>query len=137
MGAFSSIDIANTGVGFSKYWLDTIAHNLANMNTVRAGDEEPFRARMVVAQQLGGQLASTGSGVAVRAIVEQGGDAARVYEPDNPLADEEGYIVRPLVDLTAQMTDLIIAQRSYAANLRVMETGRDAYQAALRLGQAQ
>lgn len=135
MGAFSSIDIANTGVGFASYWLDTLAHNLANINTVRPGDEEPFRARVVVAQQLGAApFAATGSGIAVRGVLERGGEATETLDPDNPLADADGYVVLPVLDLAGQMTDLVLASRSYQVSARVMQTGREAYLAALRLG---
>lgn len=136
MSTFSGIDIANTGLGFNKYWLDTVSHNLANLNTVRPGDEEPFRARVVVAQQLGGEpFAPAGSGVAVGAVLEQGGDAPLVYAPDHPLADDDGYVVRAVVDLAAQMTDLLIAQRAYQTNARSMQSSKEAYEAALQIGQ--
>lgn len=136
MSAFSGIDIANTGLGFNKYWLDTVSHNLANTNTVRAGDDEPFRARVVVAQQLGSEpFAPAGSGVAVGAVLEQEGDAPLVYAPDHPLADADGYVVRPVVDLAAQMTDLMIAQRAYQTNARSMQSSKEAYEAALQIGQ--
>lgn len=135
MGAFTAIDVGRTGVGFSRYWMDTIAHNLANVSTVREPDAEPFRARMVVAQSLGGEITPTGSGVAVRALLEDGEDPARVHSPGHPLADADGYVTQPVVDLAGQMADLIVANRSYQANLRTIETGREAYQAALRIGQ--
>lgn len=133
---FSGMDIANTGMGFNKYWLDNVSHNLANLNTVRPGDEEPFRARVVIAQPLGdGPYAETGSGIGVRQVMEQEGEAALVYAPDHPLADEEGYVVRPVVDLAAQMTDLMIAQRSYQTNARSMQASKEAYETALQIGQ--
>jgi flagellar basal-body rod protein FlgC len=134
MSTFSGIDIANTGLGFNKYWLDTVAHNLANTNTLRPGDEDPFRARVVVAQPLDGPFAD-GSGVAVRDVLEQEGDPAMVYAPQHPLADEDGYLVRPVVDLAAQMTDLMIAQRAYQTNARSMQASKEAYEVALQIGQ--
>jgi flagellar basal-body rod protein FlgC len=135
MTTFSAMDIGRTGVGFSHYWIDTLAHNMANVSTVRGGDEEPFRARLVMAQPLDGPFATTGSGVAVRAVVEDGADPALTYDPDHPMAAEDGTVVQPVVDMAGQMTDLIIANRSYQANLRTVETAKEAYQAALRIGQ--
>lgn len=135
MGPFTAIDVGRTGVGFSRYWMDTVAHNLANLNTVREPDADPFRARLVVAGALGDDITPTGSGVAVRAIVEDAADPVRTYSPDHPLADEGGYVTRPVVDLAGQMADLMLANRTYQANLRTIETGREAYQAALRIGQ--
>lgn len=135
MTLFSAIDVGRTGVGFARYWMDTVAHNLANVSTVRADGEEPFRARQVFAQALGDQIVPSGSGVAVRAVLTDGADPVRAYDPNNPLADEQGYVTMPVVDLAGQLSDLIIANRSYQANLKTIDTGREAYQAALRLGQ--
>jgi flagellar basal-body rod protein FlgC len=135
MSAFSSIDIGRTGIGFAHHWMDAIAHNLANVNTVRPGDEEPFRARLVAARALQDEIVPGGSGVALARVVDSGGEPARTYDPGNPLADAEGYVVQPVVDLAGQLSDLIIANRTYQANLKTIETGREAYQAALRLGQ--
>lgn len=142
MSTFSAIDVGRTGVGFARYWMDSLAHDMANVNTVRGPGEEPFRARLVVAQALGrGAPAATasagpaGGGVAVRAVVENGADPARVYDPAHALADDDGYVTMPVVDLAGAFSDLIIANRAYQANLRTIETGREAYQSALRLGQ--
>jgi flagellar basal-body rod protein FlgC len=136
MSMFSIMDIGRTGVGFSRYWMDALAHNMANVNTVNPAGEEPFRARMVAAKQLGPQpFAPTGSGVAVAAVAHDGREAPVTYDPTNPLADENGLVTLPVVDMAGQMTDLIIANRSYQMNLKSIETGREAYQAALRLGQ--
>jgi flagellar basal-body rod protein FlgC len=135
MTTFSAMDIGRTGAGFSKYWMDTIAHNLANVNTVNPAGEDPFRSRMVVAQSLRGPFAPTGSGVGVAAVLEDGNEAAQIYDPAHPLADEDGVITMPVVDMAAEMSNLIIANRSYQLNLKTIETGREAYQAALRLGQ--
>lgn len=135
MTLFSAIDVGRTGVGFARYWMDTVAHNLANVSTVRADGEEPFRARQVFAQALGDQIVPSGSGVAVRAVLTDDSPPVRAYDPGNPLADDQGYVTMPVVDLAGQLTDLIIANRSYQANLKTIDTGREAYQAALRLGQ--
>jgi len=135
MSSFSAIDIGRTGVGVSRYWMDTVAHNLANVNTVRPAGEEPFRQRMVVAQEIaGGPYAATGSGAQVGDLVEDDTEAPRAYDPANPMADAEGYITQPVVDLAGQMADLMLANRTLQANLRTIETGREAYQSALRLG---
>jgi flagellar basal-body rod protein FlgC len=57
-----------------------------------------------------------------------------VYDPDHPLASEEGYVVRPVVEMAGQMSDLIVAQRGYQMNIQVIRAGEEAYQAALRIG---
>jgi flagellar basal-body rod protein FlgC len=135
LSTFSAMQIGRTGVGFAHHWIDTIAHNMANVETRTAPGTEPFRAVQLVARtHAGGPFAATGSGVYVAAQVEADGDAPMAYDPAHALADEAGYVQLPLVDLGGQMTDLLIAQRAYQANLRTVESAREAYQSALRLG---
>lgn len=135
MTTFSSMQIGRTGAGFAHHWLDTIAHNMANVETRTTPGQEPFRAVQLVARpNVGGPFSPNGSGVHVAAQVEVEGDAPLAYDPDNPLADDAGYVQLPLVDLGGQMTDLLIANRVYQANIRTVQSAREAYQSALRLG---
>ncbi len=73
-------------------------------------------------------------GVDVAALVPKGGAPEVVYDPENPLADAQGYVTRPQVDLTEEMTNMMMASRLYQANLSVMQQARDTYSAALRIG---
>jgi flagellar basal-body rod protein FlgC len=131
-GMFGALDAAATGVTLGRTWMDVVGDNIANVNTVRPAGEAPFRAKLVVAQSMPGT-----EGVAVAGTVEQGGAPDLVYDPENPLADSAGYVTRPKVDLTEEMTNMLMAQRLYQANLSVMQQARDSYQQALRLGPAQ
>ena len=132
-GPFASIDIANSGLGYNKYWLDTIAHNIANVNTETAPGQEPFRARMVIAMPLPTDT-SLGGGVSISQIVDQAGDPAMIFDPDNPLADAEGHMQAPVVDLAGELGDLILASRTYQANMTVFKESREALQTATTLG---
>lgn len=134
MSTFASLDIAASGLGVTKFWMDTIGHNLANVNTVRAAGEEPFRAQLVVAQE-NRSVVGAGQGSRVAAVVRQEGDAPLTFDPSHPLANEAGYVVGPVIDMAGQMTDLIVASRSYQMNLQVLRSARESYEAALRLGQ--
>ncbi|CAA9289309.1 MAG: hypothetical protein AVDCRST_MAG48-394 [uncultured Friedmanniella sp.] len=128
---FGAMDTAATGVGLGRVWMDVIANNVANANTVRPAGEAPFRASTVQAT-----ASRDMTGVRVDALVERGGAPEVVYDPDNPLADPEGYVVRPKVDLSQEMTHLLMANRMYGANLSVMQQARDSYQAALQIGRS-
>ena len=129
MSMFGALDTAATGVGLGRIWMDATSTNVANINTVRPPGEEPFRARLVVAQTLQGR-----AGVGVSKIVEQGGAPEVVFDPDNPLADENGYVTRPKVELATEMTNMLMAQRLYQANIAVAQQARDSYMAALQIG---
>lgn len=129
MGLFGALDTASTGVHLSRVWMDAVSDNVANLNTVRKGGEEPFRARLVVAQTRPGL-----AGVKVAGIQLEQGDPIRTYDPQNPLADAGGYVTQPKVDLSEEMTHMLVSQRLYQANLSMISQARDSYQAALTIG---
>jgi len=133
MGAFGVLDIAASGANVHGQWLQVLAHNLANVNTIRPADEEPFREILLHAQE-DNDDGGIGEGVRPYQLVESQADPTWVYDPDHPLASEEGYVVRPVVEMAGQMSDLIVAQRGYQMNIQVIRAGEEAYQAALRIG---
>lgn len=136
MGTFAAMDVGRTGMGFSSYWLDVIAHNLANANNVAPGDGEPFRQRFLVAGTNGAELAPTGSGVHVAdVVVDEDDQGMAAYDPSHPLADEDGMVLRASVDVATQMADMILAQRGYQLNAKSVTAAREAYESALRIGQ--
>src|SRR2546423_15691276 len=119
MGMFSTLDTAVTGAATGQTWLNAISDNVANSNTVRPAGEEPFRARLVVARSLG-QPGEIGTGVGVESVELNQSQPQTVYDPDNPLADEKGNVTRPVVDMSEEMTNLVMAQRFYQVNLSVL-----------------
>ena len=134
MGLFQALDTATSGVSVASTWMNAISDNVANVNTVRPAGQDPFRAELVVAHAVGGGPGQVGTGVAVDSIVRKAGDPEVVYDPENPLADAQGNVTRPLVDMSEEMTNLMIASRTYQANLSVMDRVRDAYLKALEIG---
>ena len=135
MIGFDTFDVGRSGLTLSKTWLDVIANNIANVNTVHPAGQQPFRASYLVAQEIvaPGQGPS-GQGVRPVALVEDPSTPAMVYSPGDPLADANGNVTRPVVDLAVELTNTIMAQRSFQANERTIETARDMYQAALQIG---
>ena len=88
---------------------------------------------MVIVNEVSRQLGQVG-GVRTVRIADRPGDPEMVYDPSHPLADENGNVLRPNVDLSVEMTNLLIANRTYQSNLRVIEIARSTYQSALRIG---
>jgi flagellar basal-body rod protein FlgC len=129
MSLFNALGIAGTGVTVYRKWMDAISDNLSNINNAAPTSGEAFRAKYVIAQE-----ASDGNGAQVGGIVEGSGEGRLVYEPTHPLADAEGYVRYPDIDMSSQMGQLIMAQRGYQANLAVVDRARDSYQAAIQLG---
>ena len=91
---FDAIGIAGTGLTVHRKWLDAISDNIANVNTVKSMDDTAFQARYVEVQEGDGT-----SGVYVKGAAYGSAAGRVVYEPDNPLADAEGYVRMPDIDL--------------------------------------
>jgi flagellar basal-body rod protein FlgC len=129
---FDALNVAGSGMLAHRKWLDAISDNISNLNTVTGTDQDAFQERFIVAQAVD---YGSGDGGVRTARAEFGSAEGRlVYEPDHPLADADGYVKYPDIDLAEQMTNLIMAQRGYQANLATIERATTAYQAALQLG---
>jgi flagellar basal-body rod protein FlgC len=129
MTTFGTFDAAGSGLTVYRKWLDAVSDNIANIDNVTRTSENAFQARYVVAQE-----AQDGNGAQVGGIAYGSAEGKLSYEPDNPLADTEGYVRRPDIDLGSQMAQMIMAQRAYQANLSVVDRARDSYTAAINLG---
>jgi flagellar basal-body rod protein FlgC len=128
---FDAIGIASTGMTVHRKWLDAVSDNLANANNASSTDGDAFQARYVVATAMSyGEPA----GAQVAGIELGSAEGRLVHEPDHPLADEEGYVRYPDVDMSSQMTQLIMAQRGYQASAAVVDRARESYQSALQIG---
>ncbi|SHN42011.1 flagellar basal body rod protein FlgC [Cryptosporangium aurantiacum] len=134
MTLFPAIGISSTGVTVHRKWLDAISDNLANINDARPTSGEAYREKQVVAQAV--DYGDGTGGVQVGGIVQGNPEGRLVYAPDNALADAEGYVRMPDIDLADQMGQLLMAQRGYQSNLAVIDRARDSYQAAIQLGKA-
>jgi flagellar basal-body rod protein FlgC len=132
MGVFDTLGISASGLLAHRKWLDAVSDNIANINTATSTSKDAFKERFIEVQAV--DYGSGEGGVRV-ATAQFGSGAGRVvYEPENPLADKEGYVKYPDIDLGDQMTQLLMAQRGYQANLAVVDRATSTYEAALRLG---
>ncbi len=130
MGAFDMLRIANTSLGMHQTWLDALANNIANVNTVRRTDQPAFQAQMVVAE------ARPDGGVDVAGIAVSDAAGRMVHDPTHPLADADGYVRLPEVDMASQMSQLVMAQRGFQASVQVTKNAQDTYSSALQIGRS-
>lgn len=128
MTMFAALGVSASGLRAFRTWLDAVSDNLSNLNTVRPMNEAAYQARYVQA------TADPGGGVMVTAVRFGDPTGLVVSDPTNPLADANGFVRRPDIDMNEQMTSLLIAQRGYQANIAAVERVRDAYQQALTIG---
>lgn len=128
---FDAIGIAGTGMTVHRKWLDAVSDNLANINNASSTDGAAFQARYVLAQAGQGN-----AGVYVAGAEFGDAEGRMVHQPDHPLADENGYVRYPDIDMAEQMGALIMAQRGYQANAAVVDRAKETYQAALQIGKS-
>lgn len=129
MGAFEMLRIANTSLGAHQVWLDALAGNIANASTVTSTQDDAFQATYVVFDP------RADGGVDVGGVAKSDPEGRLVHNPAHPLADEDGYVRTPDLDMSAQMGQLVMAQRGYQASVQVTKSAQDTYTAALQIGQ--
>ena len=136
MSIFPVFDTASSALTTDRVWMDAISDNLANVNTIKPFDQPAFQARFIEAQELPSNPGDpVGVGGGVEAASVQYGDATGILhsDPGNPLANKEGIVRSPDIDVGQQMTDLIVAQRSYELNLSVVSRATESYQQAIEI----
>lgn len=128
MGAFSTLEIANTSLGAHQTWLDALASNIANSNTIRATNESAFQATFTVL------TAEAGGGVSVAGFGKSSPEGRLVHDPTHALADADGYVRAPDMDMSSQMSQLIMAQRGFQSSVQMTKVAQESYDSALSIG---
>ncbi|MGM0640070.1 MAG: flagellar basal body rod protein FlgC [Thermotogota bacterium] len=137
-GLFKSINISSSGMSAERFRLNVISQNLANTDTTRTENGDPYRRKIVTFQEvLNGELGKTKSefgGVKVNSIQEDSSPFKLVYNPEHPDANEEGYVRMPNVNALNEMVDMMSAQRAYDSNAAVINSAKSMYNSALSIG---
>lgn len=146
MGLFNSMRISASALMAQRLRMDTIANNVANMNTTRTPEGGPYRRQVAVFGEQGQGLPFSdfigrargmdlkGGGVEVRRIHIDNSAARRVHDPTHPDADEEGFVLMPNINIVTEMTDLVGASRAYQASVTVLNATKSLALAALGIG---
>ena len=146
MSFFGGLEISASGLTAERLRMDVTAENLANAQTTRGANGQPYRRKEVVLQEAPGSFGaslsaamgagdggSTG-GVQVAGVVEDTATPLkRVYDPGHPDADAQGYVTMPNVDTVTEMVDLISASRAYEANVTAMQAAKQMFSRTLEL----
>jgi flagellar basal-body rod protein FlgC len=142
MSSFKIFDIVGSGLSAQSVRLNTVASNLANADSVSGDPNTVYRARHPVFQAVKAQVGAgtsaidqaSGSSVKVKGIVQSNAAPTERYDPGNPLANENGNVYAPNVNVIEEMTDMISASRAYQDNVEVLNTSKDLMLATLKLG---
>lgn len=129
---FDAISTSGTGLQTYHTWLDTISNNIANVNDEAPTNGQVFRTHYANARAIGGN--PVGTGVEITGITESKANGTITHDPSDPLADANGDVRRTDVNLSEQMTDMIMAQRGFQANAASISRAKDAYEAAINIG---
>jgi flagellar basal-body rod protein FlgC len=160
MGLFDAIEIAGSGLSAERVRMDVTSENLANAQTTKAANGQPYQRQEVLLQQtgtassnfeatlseaLGSPAAESGGGsgpthplthppaggVQVAGIVADKTPDQEVYDPGNPEANAQGYVKMPNVNTVTEMVDLISESRSYQSDVTAMQTAKSMFTATL------
>lgn len=137
MSLFDAIDVSASGMTAERMRMDVVAENIANADSTRAANGQPYRRKEVVLQEIPGQLSfdqtlteaqsnddAAGGGVRVVGIVDDPSPLRQVYDPSSPDADKNGYVLMPNVNTITEMVDLTTASRGYEANVQTMNAAK-------------
>jgi len=136
----AAINASASALSAERTRIEVAISNMANAESTRSANGEPYRRRDVVLQSdaAGGFDGALGraaaTGVRVAAIVTDQSDFRRRYEPSHPDADKDGFVALPNVDQPQEMVDMLSAARAYQANLTAIGLIRDLIAKALELG---
>lgn len=138
MSLFNVFGITGSGMAAQSVRLNTTASNIANADSVSSSIDQTYRARHpIFAAEM--QKAAAGQaesvGVKVLGVVESDKPLNIEYSPNHPMADENGYIYKPNVNVVEEMTNMISASRSYQTNVQLAESAKNMLNKALTLGQ--
>jgi flagellar basal-body rod protein FlgC len=141
MNVFKSMSISASGLTAQRLRMDVISQNIANADTTRTAGGTPYRRRAVVFQSRGQSFSAyldkesaQAGGVRAASVVEDPSPLKRVYDPQHPDADQDGYVELPNVDTTKEMIDMISATRSYEANVTAFNASKAMALKALEIG---
>lgn len=142
MSLYDVFDLAGSGMRAQTLRLNTTSSNLANADNVAGDPGEVYRAKhpvfaaaMMSANQDAMFNPDTPAGVQVMDIVESDAPALKRYQPDHPLADEDGYTYASNVNAVEEMVNMLSAARSYQNNIEVLNTTKELLLGTLRIGQ--
>ena len=140
MSLASAIKAAGSALDAERARLEVAVSNIANSESTRGADGQPYRRRDVVlapttVETFDAALGKAGAtGVQVSNIIEDQSPFRKRYEPSHPDADADGYVSVPNVDVPEEMVDMVGAARAYQANITAINVIRDTVQRSLELG---
>ncbi|WP_373600029.1 flagellar basal body rod protein FlgC [Paraclostridium bifermentans] len=133
MSIFGGMRISASALSAERLRMDIISSNVANMKTTRTEDGGAYRRKVPVFEENYDEKLGM-LGVKATSIEEDKSPLRKLYEPNHPDADEQGYVEYPNVDILVEMSDLITASRSYESNIDTLNAQKNMVSKALEIG---
>ncbi len=137
----TALRISGSGLSAQRTRVDLASSNLANAESTRGPDGQPYRRRDPVLTAVNFEAALSGSsqepgtslsqGVKVTEVVEDMTEGKKVYLPSHPDADPDGFVTFPNVNPVHETVNLLTASRGYEANATAVDTLKSMAQRAL------
>ena len=135
MSLFKVFDLSGSALSSQSIRMNAIASNVANAEVASANPEGAYRARYPVFQTVLEQAGKpAGAGVRVAGIIESTDPPVLRNMPGHPLADENGNVYFPAVNVIEQMTDWMSAESTYRTNVELMSTVKQLMLRTLQIG---
>ncbi|MDX1669508.1 MAG: flagellar basal body rod protein FlgC [Limnobacter sp.] len=138
MSMFDSFKVAASAMRAQSHRLSTVASNMANAGTVANNAEDTYKAKRVVFEAVLekgiGSKAKAATEVSATEVLNDKTPAKKLYNPQHPMADEEGYIYQPDINPAAEMVDMLAASRSYQTNAEILTTTKNLMVKTLNIG---
>jgi len=137
MSLYNIFEVAGSGMSAQSLRLNVTASNIANANSISSSREETYRGRHpVFAAQMQKAAAEQSASVPVQVlgVIEDQDPLRQEYNPNHPLADEEGFIYKPNVNVMEEMANMMSASRSYQTNVQVADAAKQMLMKTLQLG---
>jgi flagellar basal-body rod protein FlgC len=135
MSLFSIFNVSGSAMSAQAQRLNVTASNLANADSTTSSTGEAYRARQVVFEATPPTNGGASTGVRVKQVVEDQSPMKMKYDPQNPLADDKGYVTMPNVNPVDEMVNMLSASRSYQNNVEVMNAAKSMLNKTLTIGQ--
>ena len=138
MSLFNVFNVTGSAMSAESIRLNTTSSNLANADSISSSAKDTYKARHAVfGAELSNAMRGGGETVPVKVlgIVESDKPLNAEFNPDHPLANEEGYIYKPNVNVMEEMANMISASRAYQTNVQVADSSKQMLLRTLQMGQ--
>ncbi len=140
----TSMKISASGLSAQRTWMNVISANLANVNTTRTESGKPYERQTTIVEAvdadnhfdrvLDGIVQEELQAVRVAGVVPDGREFKQVYDPGHPDANDKGVVSMPNISAVEEMANMVMASRSYEANLAALNNAKHMALKALEIG---